>query len=116
MAAFIPAVAYFFSLFLMVVFESRRIGMLPIGEVTDEQKLTKRDKINLLMIAGPILLILFLLLTKKDEVGTGILGWLLGYTPGVGESLPWLLQVLQNSAGDPDSTGFWAVTLLRRCN
>jgi len=111
-AAFIPAVAYFFSLFLMVVFESRRIGMVPIGEITDEQKLTKRDKINLLMIAGPILLILFLLLTKKDDVGTGILGWLLGYTPGVGESLPWLLQVLQNSAGDPDSTGFWAVVLL----
>ena len=59
-AAFIPALAYFFSLFLMVVFESRRIGMVPIGEITDEQKLTKRDKINLLMIAGPILLILLL--------------------------------------------------------
>jgi TRAP-type uncharacterized transport system fused permease subunit len=64
------------------------------------------------MIAGPILLILFLLLTKKDDVGSGILGWLLGYTPGAGESLPWLLQVIQNSAGDPDSTGFWAVVLL----
>jgi len=111
-AAFIPAVAYFFSLFLMVVFESRRIGMTAIGEITDEQKLTKRDKINLLMIIGPILLILFLLLTKKDDVGNGILGWLFGYTPGSGESLPWLLQVLQNSAGDPDSTGFWAVILL----
>ena len=111
-AAFIPAVAYFFSLFLMVIFESRRIGMKAVGEITEEQKLTKRDKINLLMIVGPILLILFLLLTKKDDVGTGILGWLMGYTPGSGEALPWLLQVYQNAAGDPDSTGFWAVMLL----
>ena len=111
-AAFIPAVAYFFSLFLMVIFESRRIGMQPIGEITEEQKLTKRDKINLLMIVGPILLILVLLLTKKDTVGTGFLGWLMGYTPGSGEALPWFLQVYQNAAGDPDSTGFWAVILL----
>ena len=111
-AAFIPAVAYFFSLFLMVIFESRRLGMKPLGEVSEEQKLTKSDKLNLLMIIGPILLILVLLLSKKDTVGTGVLGWLMGYTPGSGESLPWFLQVYQNAAGDPDSTGFWAVILL----
>ena len=111
-AAFIPALAYFFSLFLMVVFESRRVGMKSVGEISEEQKLTKKDKINLLMIVGPIVLILVLLLTKKDTVGHGILGWLMGYTPGSGEALPWLLQVYQNAAGDPDSTGFWAVILL----
>ena len=111
-AAFIPALAYFFSLFLMVIFESRRVGMMPVGEVSDDQRLTKRDKINLLMIVGPILLILVLLLSKKDTVGSGLLGWLMGYTPGTGEELPWLLQVYQNAAGDPDSTGFWAVMLL----
>jgi len=111
-AAFIPAVAYFFSLFLMVVFESRRVGMQPVGDVTDEQRLTKRDKINLLMIIGPILLILVLLLSKKDTIGDGALGWLMGFTPGTGEPLPWFLQVYQNAAGDPDSTGFWAVMLL----
>ena len=99
-------------LFLMVIFESRRIGMEPVGDITEEQKLTKSDKINLLMIIGPILLILVLLLSKKDTVGTGILGWLMGYTPGTGEKLPWFLQVYQNAAGDPDSTGFWAVMLL----
>ena len=111
-AAFIPAIAYFFSLFLMVIFESRRTGMEPVGIISDEQKLTKRDKINLLMIVGPIVLILVLLLSKKDTVGTGILGWIFDYTPGKDETLPWLLQVYQNAAGDPDSTGFWAVTLL----
>ena len=86
--------------------------MMPVGEVSDDQRLTKRDKINLLMIVGPILLILVLLLSKKDTVGSGLLGWLMGYTPGTGEELPWLLQVYQNAAGDPDSTGFWAVMLL----
>ena len=73
-AAFIPALAYFFSLFLMVIFESRRVGMMPVGEVSDDQRLTKRDKINLLMIVGPKLLILVLLLSKKDTVGSGLLG------------------------------------------
>ncbi len=58
------------------------------------------------------LLCLVLLLSKKDTVGSGLLGWLMGYTPGTGEELPWLLQVYQNAAGDPDSTGFWAVMLL----
>jgi TRAP transporter 4TM/12TM fusion protein len=111
-AAFIPALAYFFSLFLMVVFESRRIGMQPVGKLSEEQKLTKKEKINLLMIVGPIVLILVLLLTKKDTVGHGILGWLMGYTPGSGDALPWFLPVYQNAAGDPDSTGFWAVILL----
>ena len=58
------------------------------------------------------MLILVLLLTKKDAVGTGPLGWVLGYTPGGGEALPWILKLFQNAAGDPDSAGFWAVILL----
>jgi TRAP transporter 4TM/12TM fusion protein len=111
-AAFIPALAYFFSLFLMVVFESRSLGLKPVGNINEEQKLTKSDKLNLVMIVGPILLILILLLSKKDDVGTGILGWLLGYTPSSGNELPWVLQLYQNAAGDPDSTGFWAVIFL----
>jgi len=111
-AAFLPAVAYFFSLFLMVIFESRRMNIQPVGELTEEQKLDKRDWTNLLMIAGPILIILILLLSKKDSVGHGPIGWLLGYDPASGEALPWILQVYQNAAGDPDSAGFWAVFVL----
>ena len=111
-AAFLPALAYFLSLFLVVVFEARRTNLQVVGQLTEEQKLTRRDWRNLLMIAGPILLILVLLLTKKDAVGTGLFGWVLGYTPGSGEGLPWVLKVFQNAAGDPDSAGFWAVILL----
>ena len=111
-AAFLPALAYFLSLFLVVVFEARRSNLQVVGRLSERQKLTRQDWINLLMIAGPILLILVLLLTKKDAVGTGPLGWVLGYTPGSGEALPWILKLFQNAAGDPDSAGFWAVILL----
>jgi len=92
-AAFIPAAAYSFSLFLMVVFESRSLGLKPVGKITEEEKLTKSDKLNLSMIVGPILLILILLLSTKDSVGTGLLGWLMGYTPASGQALPWVLQL-----------------------
>lgn len=111
-AAFLPALAYFFSLFLMVVFESRRLNIRPVGKLSDDQKLTRTEWTNLIMIAGPILIILVLLLTSKDTVGTGFLGFILGYDPNAGETMPWLLKVFQNSAGDPDSAGFWAVMAL----
>ncbi len=111
-AAFLPAVAYFFSLFLMIIFESRRMRIEPVGALSREQLLTRRDWTNLLMIAGPILTILILLLSTKDSVGTGILAFLFGHDPASGEPLPWLLQIYRNAAGDPDSAGFWAVTVL----
>ncbi len=111
-AAFLPALAYFFSLFLTVVFEARRKKMAAVGALSRDQKLSRRDWINLLMIAGPIMVILGLLLSKKDAIGTGLLGFLSGYDPSSGEPLPWLLQVIRNAAGDPDSAGFWAVAVL----
>jgi len=111
-AAFIPALAYFFSLFLMVVFESRRMDIQAVKVLTEEQKLTWEDYKNLIMIAGPILMILFLLLTSKDTVANGWPAFLLGYDSESGAPLPWLLKVIQNAAGDPDSAGFYAVALL----
>lgn len=111
-AAFLPAVAYFFCLFLVVVLEARRQNIEPVGDLSDDQHLTRRDWLNLVMIAGPILTILVLLLTSKDAVGAGVFGWLMGYDPTSGEPLPWLLKLIQNTAGDPDSTGFWAVVVL----
>lgn len=111
-AAFLPAVAYFFSVFLVVVFEARRMDIQPIKEITEEQKLNKDDWVNLLMIVGPILVILVLLLTSKDNVATGPVAFLLGYDHVAGGQMPWLLQLYQNSAGDPDSAGFWGVIML----
>ncbi len=117
-AAIIPAVAYFFCLFLSAVFQSRKQGIEAIGKVTDDMRLDGRDKINLIMIFAPILLILFLLLTPKEAVGCGFVSSLLGATQtfdnGVckASDLPWFLETLQASAGDAGSAGWWAVILL----
>ena len=117
-AAAIPAVAYFFCMFLSAIFQSRKQGIEAIGEITEDMVLSRADKLNLVMIFGPILLILFLLLTPKEAVGCGFLGSLLGsqttITNGacLATDLPWFLELVQNSAGDAGSAGWWAVMLL----
>ena len=117
-AAMIPAVAYFGCLFLTVVFEARKQGLQPVGDATDDMRLTREDRIHLLMIFAPILLILVLLLTPKEAIGCGPLSGLWGVTKIVtengcrAENLPWLLQLIQNSAGDAGSAGWWATALL----
>ncbi len=117
-AALIPALAYFFCLFLSVAFQSRKQNITAIGEITDEMRLERQDILNLIMIFGPILLILVLLLTPKDAVGCGLLGGLLGaerqFTDAgcEVESLSWILRAVQNSAGSAGAAGWWAVMLL----
>ncbi|MEM8750159.1 MAG: TRAP transporter fused permease subunit [Pseudomonadota bacterium] len=117
-AAIIPAMAYFLCLFLSAVFQSRKQGIEAIGEVTDDMRLDGRDRINLVMIFAPILLILVLLLTPKEAVGCGVIGGLVSaqqtFVDGACTSsdLPWLLEAFQASAGDAGSAGWWAVILL----
>jgi len=117
-AAVIPAIAYFICLFLSVVFQARKQGLEAIGELTEDMILSRQDKLNLVMIFAPILLILVLLLTEKQSVGCGFLGGLLGADRVVENGrcvvneLPWLMQIVQNSAGDAGSAGWWAVVLL----
>lgn len=117
-AAIIPAIAYFLCMFLSVVFQARKQNIHAIGELTDEMHLDRQDKLNLIMIFGPILVILFLLLTAKENVGCGFIGKISGVTQQlVGDGcratdLPWFLQLVQNAAGDVGSAGWWAVALL----
>ena len=117
-AAIIPAIAYFFCLFLSAIFQSRKQGITAIGEITDDMLLNRQDYLNLMMIFGPILLILALLLTPKDAVGCGLLGGLLGAERIFTEagcqvqSLSWFQQAIQNSAGSAGAAGWWAVMLL----
>ncbi len=117
-AAAIPAMLYFFCLFLSAVFQARRQRIRAIGELTDQMHLDRQDILNLIMIFGPILLILALLLTSKEAVGCGWIGWLLGAERIITDNgcrateLPWLLELIQNSAGDAGSAGWWAVFLL----
>ncbi len=117
-AALIPAVAYFFCLFLSVVFQARKQGIEAIGQMTDDMRMGRQDILNLIMIFGPILLILVLLILSKESIGCGPLGALMGaersYVNGVCqiESLSWFQSLVQNAAGDAGSAGWWAVILL----
>ena len=118
LAAAIPALAYFFCLFLSVVFQARKQNIQAIGMITDDMYLNRQDILNLVMIFGPILLILILLLTNKEAVGCGPFGNLLGadrtFVDGVCHvtSLSWFQKIVQNASGDAGSAGWWAVLLL----
>ena len=118
-AAALPAFAYFLCLFLSVVFQARRQKITAIGELTEDMHLDRQDIYNLVMIFLPILVILFLLLTSKESIGCGPVGWLLGAERTFSESgacqvqgLPWFLKLVQNAAGDAGSAGWWAVIIL----
>ncbi|MGB1160043.1 MAG: TRAP transporter permease [Alphaproteobacteria bacterium] len=117
-AAIIPAVLYFFCLFLSVIFQSRKQNIGAVGKITDDMRLSGSDWLHLTQVLGPVLLILVLLLTPKDSVGCS---W---YSIAMGAdvireagscrviSLPWLPQAIQNAAGDAGAAGWWAVVLL----
>ncbi len=117
-AATLPAIAYFFCLFLTAVFQSRKQGLEALGALTEDMHITRTDLLHLLQIFLPILLILILLLTPKDAVGCGPLGWLLGAQTLTQDGtcraldLPWILQVYQNAAGDAGATGWWGAAFV----
>ena len=117
-AAAIPAVAYFICLFLSASFQARKQGIEAFGELTEDMHVSRADILHLCQIFLPILLILVLLLTPKDMVGCGLFGWLLGADAAMqGErcvmnSLPWVLQIVQNAAGDAGATGWWAAAFV----
>lgn len=117
-AAIIPAMAYFFCLFLSAVFQSRKQNITAIGELTEDMILERQDYVNLVMIFGPIAMILTLLLIPKDAVGCGLFGSLLGaeriFVDGncSVQSLGWFLQAVQNASGSAGAAGWWAVMLL----
>lgn len=117
-AATLPAIAYFGCLFLTVVFQARKQGIEAVGEVSDDMRLTREDKLHLVMIFAPVVLILVLLLTPKEAIGCGPLAGLWNVTQIISgdscraENLPWILELIQNSSGDAGSAGWWATALL----
>lgn len=118
LAALLPCLAYFGCMFAMVLFEARRLDIRAVRDLPDEMRLTRADRINLLMILLPMALILSLLMTPKEAVGCGPIAALFGVERIVTDSgcraveLPWLFRLVQNSAGDAGSAGWWAAALL----
>jgi len=98
-AAFIPAMCFFFSIFLAVMLQSRRDNVQAVDTVPQELEMSRQDWINLSIILVPILVILVLLLATKDMVNMPFLGRTLN-------------QTLMNSTGDAVSAGWWAVIVL----
>ncbi len=117
-AATIPALFFFFCLFLSVVFQARKQNIKAVGEVTEDMRLTKQDRLHLLQIFGPVLLVLVLLLTPKDGVGCSWFSIMIGSVVEMNGnvckviSAPWIIGLLQNAAGDASAAGWWAVLLL----
>ena len=101
-----------------MVFQARKQNIQAIGKLTPEMILDKKDRLHLVQIFAPVLLILFLLLTPKDTVGCSWISVLLGaQIEMIGEScrpisLPWIIGLVQNAAGDAGAAGWWAVILL----
>ena len=117
-AAAIPAAFYFFCLFLSVIFQARKQNIEAVGELTDDMRLTGQDRLQLMQILGPVLLVLILLLTPKDAVGCSWISVFLGAVVERNgdacmiQSLPWIVELVQNGAGDASAAGWWAVMLL----
>ncbi|WP_286196973.1 TRAP transporter fused permease subunit [Tropicibacter sp. R15_0] len=102
-AAFLPAMAFFISIFLTVMFQARRENVAAMEEVPEDLKMFRQDWLNVIMIFVPILVILFLLLGNKDAVANGPLSLVL---PG------FVVQLIVNATGDAISAGWWAVVVL----
>ena len=102
-AAFLPAMFFFFSIFLAVVFQSRRENVKAMREIPDDLIMSRQDWLNLVIIFAPILTILLLLLGNKDAIGSGF----------AASVLPaFVTQTLVNATGDAVSAGWWAVAVL----
>jgi TRAP transporter 4TM/12TM fusion protein len=73
-AALIPALLYYASLFTSVVFESRRLGIEAVADLSDtDADLTVRlqDYYNLILIIAPIATVIFALLWGFSAAGAG---------------------------------------------
>ncbi|PTX54633.1 TRAP transporter 4TM/12TM fusion protein [Litoreibacter ponti] len=102
-AAFIPAIAFFFSIFLAVMFQARREKVEPMRTIPDDLIMERQDWRNLWIIFLPILVILFLLLGNKDAIGES---WIAVMLPNA------VVQTIVNATGDAVSAGWWAVAIL----
>ncbi len=102
-AAFLPAMCFFFSIFLAVMFQARREKVQAMRDIPDDLIMERQDWLNLIIIFVPILTILFLLLGNKDAISTG---WLAAVLPSG------VTRTIINATGDAVSAGWWAVAVL----
>jgi TRAP transporter 4TM/12TM fusion protein len=71
-AVLVPAVAYYFSLFVMIMFEARRLGIKADESSASVAPPETQDYLNLLLVFGPLLLIVVLLVGGMSASGSSI--------------------------------------------
>jgi TRAP transporter 4TM/12TM fusion protein len=72
-AALIPAIFYYASLFMTIVFESRRLGVESKIEIPENFNVTLQDYLNLTMIFVPIGIIVFGLIDGFSPAGSALM-------------------------------------------
>lgn len=72
-AALIPALAYYSSLFMSVMFEARRLGIEVQEEQAPDLAVTGQDVINLIMVIVPIAVVVTALLIGFSPAGSGMM-------------------------------------------
>ncbi|MCP5270977.1 MAG: TRAP transporter fused permease subunit [Burkholderiaceae bacterium] len=71
-AVLLPVLAYYVSLFAVIVFESRRLGIRPDASTATVPQPTTQDYLNLLLVFGPLALIVVLLVIGLSAAGASM--------------------------------------------
>lgn len=71
--AIVPAFAYYTSLFMTVVFESRRLGVIAREEDVADIQVTRADYVNLVLVVLPIIIVVAALIFGASPAGSAIL-------------------------------------------
>lgn len=71
-AAIVPALAYYASLFVSVIFESRRLGVEAALEDTTGMEVDRQDFVNLSMVIVPVVAVVVALYHGLSPAGSGI--------------------------------------------
>ena len=71
-AVLVPAIAYYGSLFMMILFESRRLGIRADASSAGVEPPNRQDYLNMLLVFGPLVLIVALLVAGMSASGASI--------------------------------------------
>jgi len=115
-AALVPAMLYYFSLFSAVYFEAGRLN-IQAENVDDEQlKVTRQDVINMIMIFGPVAVMVIALNQGYSAAGGGVLALvttiILSFVNPVIRQQPLKILVAIGRGGQSFASMFIAVAII----
>ncbi|MEZ5700827.1 MAG: TRAP transporter large permease subunit [Burkholderiaceae bacterium] len=71
-AVLVPAIGYYGSLFMMILFESRRLGIRADASSAGVAPPSRQDYLNMLLVFGPLVLIVVMLVAGMSASGASI--------------------------------------------